>query len=302
MAPAQCPTDFSTLDVTIIAVGKREQAYLPEIQRHIENQLGRSLRRVDEQSEEGPSHDLETSDEELPKIALEAKEIVSSNFLATRSQVASTPSYRSNVLRKHWMLAMDDPRLGEWYDPSSQEFNKEGGLAGLSILKLFRDVEPLLKVLDDFGIERSRSTQMGSASSPDEMMKVRAARIILSQTVNGVFLATTANDDHPPGIDVAFSYSYVRKGSPEPLLERVKAWLNSSSSANLLASLVSADADERHAALWVATDPEASSPDMSTTFKPTSDIDLPERVDVLWVFLPPIVWRYGGEWSVSSIN
>ena len=284
-------------------MGRRESLYIHVVQSHLEVQLGQPLLRLDEQSDSGPSPDFETVEGVTPTIALEAKELVSPGFLATRSQIGRVEPYLSNVLRLHWMLSYTEPHLGEWYDPQTWQDSSRGKLAGRPLTRLFHDVEPYLAVLERFGIRQSRSRDIGTAASPDDLRAVAGARIALASRVNGVCLASEPTGLHPPGIDVAFSYSYVRTGSPNALVARIQTWLNGPLSANLLTTLAAAAADERHAALWLASDPEAdSAQEQGLTFQPTTGLELPEPIKVLWVFVPPVVWRYDGDWSVSLIQ
>lgn len=284
-------------------MGRRESLYIPVVQSHLEAQLGQPLLRLDEQSDSGPSHDFQTVEGVTPTIALEAKELVSPGFLATRSQVGRVEPFLSSVLRLHWMLSYSEPHLGEWYDPETWQDSSKGKLAERPLARLFHDVEPYLAVLERFGIRQSRSRDIGTAASPNDLGAVVNARLALASRVNGVCLGSEPTRLHPPGIDVSFSYSYVRTGSPNALVTRIQAWLNGPLSANLLASLAGATTDERHAALWLASDPEAdSAQEQGLAFQPTADLELPEPIDVLWVFVPPVVWRYDGDWSLSLVQ
>lgn len=285
-------------------MGHREDLYIPVVQAHLEAQLGQPLCRLDELSDSGPSHDFETVEGITPTIVVEAKELVSPEFLATRSQVGHVEPYLSSVLHLHWMLSYSEPRLGEWYDPATWQDSSKGKLAKNPLAKLFNDVEPHLAVLERFGIRQSRSRDKGTATSPDDVRAVALARLALNARVTGVCLGSNPTQLHSPGIDVAFSYSYVRTGFPDALLARIQVWLAGPLSSNLLASLAGvADADERHAALWLASDPEADSArEQGLGFLPTTGLHLPRPIDVLWVFVPPVVWRYDRSWTATLIK
>ncbi len=284
-------------------MGYRESLYLPVVQAHLEAQLGLPLLRLDEQSSSGPSYDFETVGGITPIIAIEAKELVSPEFLATRSQVGRVEPYLSDVLHRHWTLSYSEPRLGGWYDPESWRNSPKGKLAERPLDKLFHDVEPHLAVLEKFNVSRSRSRDAGTAATSDDLRALTMARLALDSRVSGVCLGNDASDLHPPGIDVAFAYGYVRTGFPNNLVARIRTWLDGPLSANLLASLKGAAADERHAALWLASDPEAdSAAEQGLDFLPSVDLNLPKPIDVLWAFVPPVVWRYDGKWTTSLVK
>jgi hypothetical protein len=283
-------------------MGHREALYIPIMHDHLEAQLGRSLRRLDERSHSGPSHDFETLDGVTPVIAIEAKELVSADFLATSSQVGRARSYESKILQLHWMVSYSEPALGSSYDPKTWELSVRGKLAQISLGKLFAKLEKHLLVLEQFGVTKSRSRDLGTAALTADVQAVAEARFAISALVNGVCLGSNPNEDHPPGIDVAFSYSYVRTGFPDAVVERIQSWLDSPFSGNLLESLQRTSAGERHAALWLASDPEAdSASEQGLDFKPTTHLAMPESIDILWAFVPPVVWRYDGQWSISVI-
>ena len=284
-------------------MGYRESLYLPVVQAHLEAQLGLPLLRLDERSGFGPTHDFETVGGVIPIIAIEAKELVSPEFLATRSQVGRVGQYLSDVLHRHWMLSYSEPRLGEWYDPDSWRNSPKGKLAERPLDRLFHDVEPHLAVLERFNVSRSRSRDTGTAATAEDLSALTIARLALDSRVSGVCLGSDASELHPPGIDVAFAYGYVRTGLPNNLVERIRTWLNGPLSANLLASLEGAAADERHAALWLASDPEVdSAAEQGLDFLPNVDLNLPKPMDVLWAFVPPVVWRYDGNWTASLVK
>jgi len=284
-------------------MGHREALYISVMHNYLEEQLGRSLRRVDERSDSGPSHDFETLDDRSPISVIEAKELVSADFLATRSQVGRARSYESKILQLHWMVSYSEPALGSWYDRRTWGHSERGKLAEVSLGKLFTTIEQHLQVLENFGITKSRSPEMGTAALSADVEAVVGARRAISALVDGVCLGTNPTADHPPGIDVAFSYGYVRTGSPNAVVERIQSWLDSQRSENLLDSLRQASAEERHAALWLASDPEVdSASEQGLDFKPTVDLMMPELIDVLWAFVPPAVWRFDGEWSIGLIG
>ena len=281
----------------------REDSYLPTVKAHLETKLGRPLGILGQCSSDGPTHDLETFAGELPVIAIEAKELVSGEFLATKSQVGRMPSFKSDLLRLHWMVSFLEPSLGESHDPKSWVKGTKSRVSILEPRTLFQHLEPLLATLENFEIRKSRDRNMGTATSAEDQLTVSRARHLIDARVGGVCLASNPTDAHPPGIDLAFSYGYVRTGISDKVVERIQTWLDSPLSENLIASLVRANADERHAALWLESDPETwSAEEQGTAFVPTVDLALPEAIDVLWAFLPPVAWRYDGSWTMSLIE
>jgi hypothetical protein len=284
-------------------VGRREDIYISVMHEHLEAVIGRRLRRLDEQSHSGPSHDFETSDGAIPLIAIEAKELVSGDLLATRSQVGRANSYLSSILEFHWVVSYSEPTLGSWYDPKSWSESNRGKLAEIKLGRLYSELEKQLIVLERFGIRNSRSRDGGSVESASERAELMKAQLAISQLLDGVCLCSTATKEHPPGFDIAFSYNYVRTGKPDVVVERVQSWLDGSLSENLLDSLLAFSGGERHAALWLATDPECeSASEQGRKFLPTVELKMPDPIDALWVFLPPVVWRYDGMWTVTIIE
>jgi len=276
---------------------------MPAIKAHLEVCLGRSLRQLGELSGDGPTHDLETLEGTTPVVAIEAKELVSKDFLETSSQVGRMGSFGSDILTLHWMVSFLEPTLGESHDPKMWVTTEQSRVSKLETRSLFRDLEPLLATLERFNIRKSRDRDMGTATSAEDEMTVHLARRMIDARVVGVCLASDPTSDRPPGIDLAFSYGYVRTGNPDAAAERIQSWLDGPLSENLTVSLARAAANERHAALWLESDPETwSAEEQGLAFVPTVGLNLPKPIDVLWAFIPPVVWRYDGDWSAALIN
>jgi len=315
-------------------MGKREDHHLPIIQSHIAGNLRRPLSRVDERSGEGPTPDLVTSDGLAPSIAIEVKELVPGEFLATDAQVSGDPGLNSETLAKRWgVVVAEDPlstRLAPMpsfpEDPSPAEvdalsrdgysvitkaerekrWKEEHTLAArpqVGVKNLAKDIEPHLVVLEGIGITQTRSYALPKTSGTDFRAAQTSIWAIKRRTNDAICMAHEPVGDETPGIDLHFGFGGVRTGNPDVMAGGVQTWLDSGMSENLIVSLTRSGADERHAALWLSTEAESQSAhDQGTGFCPTLPMRLPARVDVLWIFLDSLALRYDGSWCNSLVS
>ncbi len=164
-------------------------------------------------------------------------------------------------------------------------------------------IEKHLAVLEGFGIRTTRGCELPKGNVTDYESERDALLAIKCQTNDSICLAHEPLGVERPGIDLAFAHGGVRTGDANVVAERVQMWLQSELSANLIDSLTTSGADERHGALWLSTEVEAESArEQGTFFRPNFPMTLPVGLDVLWIFVDPIVLRYDGSWTVAPLQ
>jgi hypothetical protein len=276
---------------------------------------------------------LRTSDDQSPSIAIEVKELVPGEFLATGNQVGRETGYDSAVLSRRWSIIVTEEPLSSRLapmptfpdDPSPErirqlardgftlvtkaEREEEWRLqhtlaprAQLQIKNLAKDIEPHLAVLERYGLFETRSYELPTATPDDFRMANEALWAVRRRTHDSICRARVPFDFEQPGIDIHFGYGSVRTGRADVVAERVQMWLDSELSANLIASLTGSGADEGHAALWLSTEAESQSArEQGTSFCPTVAMTLPKGVDELWIFVEPIALHYNAGWTASML-
>lgn len=313
-------------------MGKREDYHLPIIQGHIAAQLGRPIARVHERSDDGPTHDLETSDGQAPSVAIEVKELVPPEFLAINAQVNGDSGLDSKILTKRWGVVVTEealsarlapmPRFPDDLPPDEndslsygfatvpkaereEQWRKRHTLAErphLRIRNMAKDMEPDLATLERFGINGTRAPNLGAIPGSHRAVSEALWRI-KSRTHDSICMARDVFAGEQAGIDLNFGYGAVRTGRADVVAERVQMWLDSEQSANLVSSIRTAGADQGHGALWLSTEEEAqSASEQGLDFCPRLSIALPDGVDALWIFVGPLALRYDGSWTVTEIK
>ncbi len=308
---------------------------MPIVKSHIERCLGRPLKTIPERSGVGPTHDLETNDGRAPSIAVEVKEIVPSEFLATQARVNRDKGLDSTILTKRWSVALmedglgsrlapmprfpDDPSAAEVANmalyglrPASTKAERESRwkiaqtLAprpAVSVKNLTVDIEPHLAILERLGINTTRRPEQPDELPQDRQAANSAIWAIRHRTGGAICMGRPLIGDEAPGIDLVFGYGQVRTSRPDVVVERVQLWLDSDQSINLIESLRASNADERHGALWLSTEPESQTAiEQGLNFCPTRSLDLPIGVDELWILCGPISWRFDGSWAVDWLS
>jgi hypothetical protein len=110
--------------------------------------------------------------------------------------------------------------------------------------------------------------------------------------------------EYPPGVELIFSYGYVREGL-NALAHRINAWLASPLSNNLLESLSNGSWARRHAVLvFDHSEPEYhTANEFGTDVVPEMPIAMPASVDELWCVLGSTTLRYTreGGWGRYSV-
>lgn len=254
-------------------------------------------------------------------------------FLATGTQVAREAGYDSAVMTQRWSVIVSEESLSErlapvpnfpsdppeseianWADRGftvvrraerEAEWLQEHSLAPrkqLPIKNLARDIEPHLVQLETFGIRQTRSYNLPDSTAADRRSAESALWAVWRRTNNSICMAHDVLPGESPGIDLHFSYGLVRTGDADVIAMRVQMWLDSEVSTNLIASLEGVQAEVRHAALWLSAEGETESArEQGTDFCPTRPMRLPTPIDVLWIFIGPIVLRFDGSWTSSAL-
>lgn len=317
-----------------VSMGSREDLHLSIVKAHLESRLHRQLKRVLEHSDNGPTHDIETDDDLRPLIAAEVKELVPREFLAVKNQVRHDRGFNSEKLKQRWtILLMADaldgrlaptPAFPDDLDSEVMAFWLAQGFEITSktdredmwkldhslsprvpvrVKGLAKDVEPYLVTLEDFGIDETRSYTLPTTSNRDHNMAMSALFAIGSRTRGALCKGHTPTRGQTPGIDLVFGYGQVRTGKADAVVERVQMWLDGPMSANLVNSLTNAQADERHAVLWLSTEPEIDTAlEKGVAFRPDLPLNIPVGLDVVWIFLESVAWRYDGSWQASVVE
>ena len=317
-----------------VSMGSREDLHLLIVKAHLESRLHRRLKIVPERSGEGQTHDIETDDDLRPSIVAEVKELVPREFLALKNQVSHNRGFDSKELAQRWTIvlmadALDGrlaptPTFPDDLDSDVTAFWLSQGFEVTSktdredkwkldhslspripigVKGIAKDVEPFLVTLEHFGINETRSYTLPTTSTQDHNMAMNALIAIGSRTRGALCKGHTPTRGQTPGIDLVFGYSQVRTGRADVVVERVQMWLDGPMSANLLNSLTNAQADERHAVLWLSTEPEIDTAlEIGVAYSPDLPLNIPVDLDVVWIFLKSVAWRYDGSWKAGLVE
>lgn len=241
--------------------------------RTLEALLDVQLARVPET--ERPTHDYEqVTDAGL--LAIEVKEIVSSDHLEVQTVLDRQSFWPSTTLTKQWSVGIDTPTTVDQFKPA-----RIRGLAA--------DIEGDLAILEAAGITCTRGA-FEHANGESYAALWRISR----RTNDSICMSSKLMDDRGPGIQLDQWHGYVRSARADVFAERVQAWLDSPASANLRASLRNADARNRDGVLVYdpLTEPEYHSAQETDSFCPSSPLELGVDIDRLWCILHPAVFSF----------
>jgi hypothetical protein len=308
-------------------MGKREDRYLPIVERTLAVLLGRSICRVPPQDR--ATHDLETSDGLSPSIAAEVKELIPSDYLKLQGAISKQRSYDSGILAMRWNVAIQGETLANRLQPMpnfpepSQEvvaaLSEFGHVATraerenewranqtlepraqVTVKGLCKDIETHLAVLERNGVSH---TWVRLQVEPSDLRVVNQALAAISYRTRGALCnSRRPRSDEKPGIDLCFASGERRTHHANVVADRAQLWLDSDSSKNLRSSLLNSGADEKHGVLWMESDAERrAAEEEGLAFCPTRSLVLQNEIDALWIVLPPLVLKYHDHWSVALL-
>ncbi len=310
-------------------MGQREETQLPIVKEAIEKHERVTLHRLEPNPQHGPTADFEGTRSDGTRLSVEHKELVPGDFLALSQAVRDYPPYTSQMLSRTWWVAVSEDPLSERIkpmpnfpdDPPQEEIDswEEAGFKTVlkaereeqhrrrntlrrrpqvQIKNLGQDIENDLAVLESLEVYSVPSRQRLD-NEQDELTRRQTEHRIRHRTHNAIISSHEPHEEfEKPGVVVHFSWGYTRGLDPNEIAERIQLWLDSDESANLKASLLASDADQRHAALFLSTDAMAeTAKEQGDKFVPTAPLSLGDSIDVVWAFVGPAVLRYqSGSW------
>jgi hypothetical protein len=266
-----------------------------------------------------PTPDYRTQD---GQVAVEVKLVTSEMHRELASVPLDECGLDSEVLTKRWTVMIDAPTLSTTLRPmpkfrrvdpelvngleadgfqvASAEARAEKWHAdhpgpkrrAPRLKQLASDIEPHLKVLEEEGI----FSNVGLYPYGQGQDFAKTISFIAQHTNGGRCYGREAQGSQAPGIDVLRSSDFVRTGRPNTIVGRIDLWLGSDLGSNLKSSLANEPAGtDRHAVLVFdpLTEPEHhAAVEQGASFCPTTDLALPDCLDVLWFVLGPVACRY----------